>query len=987
MFADRNTPDLNPPPKPAGTFCRRCPDGSDLRSGNRSGRAPGLAARLLGLTGLLLLILTALTGTRAWPEPRTLTVGGDLHFPPYEFLDDEGQPAGFNIELMQAVAQVMGYQVNFKLGPWSQMIDDLEAGRIDVLPMYNSAEYNQFIEFTDPYALLYYQAFVRRNTLTLRGLADLRDREVIVEQDSFLHDYLSRHDYGVRLITAANEPEALRLLAAGNHDYALVNHASGLLAVQRYQLTNLITTGPPLLPGGYALAVNKSQGELLAQLNQGLAIVKATGRFDELQQRWLGTLSAGSPPAEAMTRYAAWALIILGLLTIGALTWSGLLQRQVAQRTRELSRELAERHEVEQALRQNEERLQDITEAASDWIWEMDQNFRFTHLSDRFYELTGVAPDLVLGHPRWELAVDDDPLKWRQHRQTLEQHAPFRDFIYQMNIPDRQGCRHYLRISGKPVHDAQGDFIGYRGTGADITAQVTAEMALRQSEARLRKIIDLVPHMIFAKDRTGKLLLANQAVAEAYGTTVEELVGQPHRVVHPVAGEVQRMLADDLEVIDRGQSKFIAEEIFTDHTGAQRILQTTKIPYSEPGSTERALLGIAVDITDRIRAENELMRVRLYLKSIIDSMPSVLVGVDPKGHITEFNTPAEQISDISREAAQGRFFGEVLPQLKDQMPQVQRAIRQGRHIKTQRMTTTFHGEPHHIDVMVYPLIVNTPIGAVIRVDDVTRQVRMENMMVQTEKMLSIGGLAAGMAHEINNPLGIILQNSQNIQRRLSPDLASNQQAAATLGLDLEQINRYLESRRILQFLRDIQEAGARAASIITDMLAYSRRSDLQFIPTDLSEILDRVVRLAASDYDLKKRYAFKNIQIERDYDASLGPVPCDRTEIEQVILNLVKNAAQAMAEAATPAPTITLRTRREANYARIEVLDNGPGMDADVCKRVFDPFFTTKAVGQGTGLGLSVSYFIVTEQHKGTLAVKSKPGQGACFTIRLPRQR
>ena len=151
--------------------------------------------------------------------------------------------------------------------------------------------------------------------------------------------------------------------------------------------------------------------------------------------------------------------------------------------------------------------------------------------------------------------------------------------------------------------------------------------------------------------------------------------------------------------------------------------------------------------------------------------------------------------------------------------------------------------------------------------------------------------------------------------------------------------------------------------------------------------LETVLRLAASDYDLKKKYDFKRIRIERAYDPALRLVYCDKTEIEQVILNLLKNAAQAMAEEETPSPRILLRTAREADYAVLEVVDNGPGMEDKTLKRIFEPFFTTKDVGVGTGLGLSVSYFIVTEQHNGRLSVTSKPGQGACFSIRLPLVR
>jgi len=259
------------------------------------------------------------------------------------------------------------------------------------------------------------------------------------------------------------------------------------------------------------------------------------------------------------------------------------------------------------------------------------------------------------------------------------------------------------------------------------------------------------------------------------------------------------------------------------------------------------------------------------------------------------------------------------------------------------------------------------------------------MMVQTEKMMSVGGLAAGMAHEINNPLSGVLQSSQNIQRRLSTDLEPNRRTAQALGVDLERMHRYLDERGILGFVDAIQQSASRATRIVADMLAYSRGSSTDFQPVRVVDMLESVVRLAASDYDLKKKYDFKQIEIVRDFDPELDTLVCDHTEIEQVLLNLIKNAAQAMAgSGARPSQRIILRTRREEEYARIEIQDNGPGMDTQTQRRIFEPFFTTKAAGVGTGLGLSVSYFIVTEQHRGTIDVTSNPGEGTCFTIRLP---
>jgi signal transduction histidine kinase len=186
-------------------------------------------------------------------------------------------------------------------------------------------------------------------------------------------------------------------------------------------------------------------------------------------------------------------------------------------------------------------------------------------------------------------------------------------------------------------------------------------------------------------------------------------------------------------------------------------------------------------------------------------------------------------------------------------------------------------------------------------------------------------------------------------------------------------------------MQGIVEAGNRASRIVADMLAFSRRSVSEFLPNRLDTMLETVVRLADSDYDLKKKYDFRQIEVVREYDPLLGEVMCDRPQIEQVFLNLIKNAAHALATLPPKVPRrIILRTRHDGNYARVEVVDNGPGMDEVTRKRAFEPFYTTKEVGIGTGLGLSVSYFIITDQHKGTMSVSSHLGEGCRFVIRLP---
>ncbi len=377
---------------------------------------------------------------------------------------------------------------------------------------------------------------------------------------------------------------------------------------------------------------------------------------------------------------------------------------------------------------------------------------------------------------------------------------------------------------------------------------------------------------------------------------------------------------------------------------------------------------------------------RHYLQKIVDSMPSILVGVDLDGRITLFNREAEKRTGVTSRAVLGCPVSDIFDNFAPHHELMQRAIEQQEALKAEKVIHPVHKERRWADIMVYPIIFNRTEGVVLRIDDVTTRTRMETMMVQTEKMMSVGGLAAGMAHEINNPLGAMVQSAQNILRRISPDLPANLETADQCGVELAALRCYLERRQIIQFLEGIRSSGDKAAEIVENMLHFSRKSESHKEEVNLAELLDKSVSLAAHDYDLKKKYDFRRIHIEREFQADVGTVPCVATEIEQVVLNLLRNAAQAMAEPENDAAgeRIELRLYRQENRAVIEVEDNGPGMDPEKLKRVFEPFFTTKDVGRGTGLGLSVSYFIITNNHGGTMEASSEPGKGTRFTIRLP---
>lgn len=395
---------------------------------------------------------------------------------------------------------------------------------------------------------------------------------------------------------------------------------------------------------------------------------------------------------------------------------------------------------------------------------------------------------------------------------------------------------------------------------------------------------------------------------------------------------------------------------------------------------------LELEVQVRSKIEKKLTGFQNYLNSIIDSMPSALIALDEQLYVTQWNQEASALSGTPLDEALNQPIFLAFEPLKPFLPQLKTTVEQHSVAKIDRVTWTRDDTAKHYALTFYPLVGGAGRGVVIRIDDITQRLSLEEMMVQSEKMLSVGGLAAGMAHEINNPLGAILHNVQNIRRRLSPDLPKNVEFAEQAGIDLDTVNRYLRGREVPQLLDGIAQAGGRAAKIVTHMLSFSRRSTRQMAPCDLPGLIDQAVEIAGNDFDLTIGFDFKGQNIVRQFDPRLGPVPGTANELEQVLLNLLKNAAQAIhqREPGSEPGRITLRTRLNPPWAEIQVEDNGVGMSENVRKRTFEPFFTTKEIGQGTGLGLSVSYFIITNNHKGQMEVQSTQQVGTCFTLRLP---
>lgn len=507
---------------------------------------------------------------------------------------------------------------------------------------------------------------------------------------------------------------------------------------------------------------------------------------------------------------------------------------------------------------------------------------------------------------------------------------------------------------------------------------------LFQSKLYLQSIFDACPDAIFIHNaETGSILDVNQSMCRMYLCSREDVIGSGLGFMFQEDETYNKRNAFELLKKAKTDGQFRSEWRSTRFNGT-RFWSELNISFTTIEG-QNLFIVIERDITDRKLAEQQLQKMQNFLSNIINSMPSILVGVDKQTKVTHWNIEAEKFTGISASNAIGRHLSKAFPHLSDDIANIKATMEVRKASMKTRKAFSRANQVLFEDITVYPLIDNGVEGAVIRVDDVTERVRLEEMMLQNEKMLSVGGLAAGMAHEINNPLGGMIQTASVMKDRLTnTTLPANARAAKDAGISIMGLEAYMHSRGIPRMLDNIQRSGKRATEIVANMLSFARKSDSSSVHRDITKLIDNCLQLAGSDYDLKKKYDFRQIKIIKEYEADIPLVPCQSSKIQQVFLNILRNGAEAMHSNMSKDPAFIIRIFRQQEMLQIEFEDNGPGMDEEVRRRVFEPFYTTKSTDSGTGLGLSVSYFIITENHGGKMFVESIKDKGSRFIIRLP---
>lgn len=468
---------------------------------------------------------------------------------------------------------------------------------------------------------------------------------------------------------------------------------------------------------------------------------------------------------------------------------------------------------------------------------------------------------------------------------------------------------------------------------------------------RLAAIIDSSDDAIVSKDLSGTVLSWNAAATRMFGYEPEEIIGKsiltiiPHSLQHEETEILRKLRAG--EKIDH------YETIRRRKDGSLIDVSLTISPIKDDQGVVIGASKIARDVSDRRRADED----RFRLAAIVESSDDAIVSKNLDGIVTSWNAAAEKLFGWKANEIIGRSILTIVPEnLHEQEYAILRRLQAGQRIEHFE-TTRCHKDGHTLQVSVRISPIKDATGRVIGASkiarDISEQKRMQQALIDSEKLAATGRLAAAIAHEINNPL----ESVTNLAYLLAIDESLNKTARRYAELMLQEISR--------------------ANEITKQTLAYYRDTGR---PAEISvpELLDNIIELN------RPRFRNKRIDLQKEYRTD-QKVYGLAAEIRQVIANLLLNALDAVADGGIVRVRVSRDSIDPDHRVRISVADNGQGIPTQARKRIFEPFFTTKG-NQGNGLGLWVSKGIV-EKHGGKILLRSRPGNGTVFSIVLPKEQ
>lgn len=415
-----------------------------------------------------------------------------------------------------------------------------------------------------------------------------------------------------------------------------------------------------------------------------------------------------------------------------------------------------------------------------------------------------------------------------------------------------------------------------------------------------------------------------------------------------------------------------AARLFFSHRQAKKynrqleeIRTELEIRVSERTATlQESNSALEIEIGKHRKTTAQLKYSEAYINSILQSMPLMLIGLDKNNKITQWNHRAEAISGVPAKQAQGADLWEVYPSISITPQQIKQAQEEG---ETLTIKYSQRGQ-YHFNITIYPLEGGSKTGVVILLDDVTQQVNNETLLIQRDKMSSMGEMASVMAHDINIPLKGIIKDIKHVRQSL------------TDATDKEGLSELLENAII---------RGQQATSVVSNLINFSSGGG-EKTTASIPAIIDHSIELASDVLSVTAGLRFSDIKVNVDYAENLPDIPCFITEMQQVLLSLFRHSCYALnkIDDLDHNPQINIEVTVFYDNLWIRIQHNGRGISLEEQKTIFEPYNSenNKSKKFDAGKRLSFSHFIITEQHQGQIAVTSDPDVGTTFHIQLPLQ-
>ena len=620
---------------------------------------------------------------------------------------------------------------------------------------------------------------------------------------------------------------------------------------------------------------------------------------------------------------------------------------------------------AQEALRHSEERYRRIVETTREGVWMLDATRTTTFTNRRMREMLG-CDESALG-----IACLPFEYLGASERRKLEAYLqlPGRGQI-DICYTRRDGTSVWTLLDATPIVTSAGDYDGSLVMVVDITERKQAEIAVSHERDRAESYLDTAQVIMLAVDLSGAVTMINRYGCSVVGWTAAELLGRnwvdtcvPVRfrdAVHSTLGQ--------LITADPATAVLIVENAIVTKAGAERLIEWRNSVLRDAAGVAIGAITSGTDITDRTRAAEDVRKAEERMRFALESAEVGIWDLDYKTGMLSWSATLERQYGLAPNTFDGTFESFVALIHPDDreatLATVTRAMAGGTDFSVSNRVIWPDGNVRslngfgriHLDAQGQPL---RGVGISL---DVTERRALESRYQQAQKMDAIGQLASGVAHDFNNLLTVILGFTEFVLE----DKTITERHGADLG--------------------EIIKAARRASELTKQLLAFSRQQVLEMAPLDLNKVINEMTAMA-------RRLIGEHIEIHLDLAPQLPLALSDRGQLEQVVMNLLVNARDAMSEGGK----ITIATEHrefdndwsrqepvvDGHYVLLSVTDTGAGMTRETQRRLFEPFYTTKAAGKGTGLGLSTAYGIV-KQSKGYIFADTEIGRGTTFTVYLP---